>query len=117
MSDKIEGTLYQKATEHMRHAKFLQRDQAIQGLGLQKVDKTVIGPGKASTAIARIFDKVDFWVNEKNPENNHYYTFGWSGLVSMSMRYQDARRFYTELTQEIEKFRAQGIEPKVRIYV
>lgn len=113
--DEIEGTLYEKATLHMRHNPFFRRDQAMQDLGLQKIDKDNIAPGKASTALANLFDLVNLWTSGRKSENNHYYTFGWHALVSEKLRHQAAKKLYAELTQEIQKFIKQGINPKVRI--
>lgn len=106
--DQIEGTLYQKATEHMRKNPFFRRDQAMQDLGLQLIDKTSMLPGKASTALANIFDQIDLWTTGKKPETNYYYTFGWEALVSQKVRYRNAEQFYAELFAEINRLKLLG---------
>ncbi len=114
--DETDGTLYEKATEHMRHNQFFRRDQAMQDLGLQKIDKTTIMPGKASTALANIFDQIDMWNAGRTPESNLYYTFGWDALVSEKIRHKNAEKFYAELFEEIQRLKALGLNPKIRIY-
>lgn len=106
--DKIEGTLYEKATEHMRQNPFFRRDQAMQGLGLQPIDKSAILPGKAATALANIFDQIDMWTSGKNPAHTYYYTFGWDALVSETIRARNAQKFYQELFDEINRLKAAG---------
>jgi len=113
--DNIEKTKYKRATKHVRNSPHVSKEQAIQGLGLHKIKKSDTGPGKAATALALIFDQLDEWLNKRKNNHNHYYTYGWSGLVSQKARYEEAKRFYKELTQEIAQFQKKGIDPKIRI--
>jgi hypothetical protein len=48
-------------------------------------------------------------------EQNHFYTFGWSGLMSQSRRRMEAVRFYNAISQELETYTKKGIYPKIRI--
>lgn len=49
------------------------------------------------------------------PSNNVYYTFGWSGLLSGRIRYLEASHLYELLLQELKKYHANNIFPKIRI--
>ena len=115
IQDNIEKTKYTRATKHIRSSPHITKEQAIQDLGLHKIDKTNIGPGKAATALALIFDQVDLWLYKRKSKLNHYYTYGWSGLVSRKARYEEAKRFHKELADVVYKFKKEGIEPKIRI--
>jgi hypothetical protein len=105
--DQTEGTLYQMATDRMRHNPFFMRDQAMQDLGLRPIDKTCFEPGKAATALANIFDRIELWTTGK-PDHTLYYTFGWEALVSEKIRMKSSRRFYQELFDEINRLTKQG---------
>ncbi len=67
----------------------------MQGLGLQPIDLNNYSKGYASGAIARTYDHVLALCPAK--QKTHYYTFGWSGLLSFKYRYQDAKDFYQSL--------------------
>ena len=54
-------------------------------------------------------------INSSNYTKNYYYTYGWTGLLSRSARYNDAKEFLTLLEAEVAKFRAQGLNPKIRL--
>lgn len=115
LQDSVENSQYKRATAHVRRDPSILKEQAIQGLGLKKIDKKNIAPGKAATALALIFDKLDFWLHGRKKELNYYYTQGWSGLVSCKERYKEAKLFYAELADLIEEFEEKGINPKIRI--
>jgi hypothetical protein len=54
--------------------------------------------------------------NTSNAIKNYYYTYGWSGLFSKKAQYNDARNFLFELEKEVARFKAQGIQPKIRLF-
>jgi len=113
--DTIEGTFYQRATTNIRNDPFFTRAQAMQGLGLQKIDKTSRKLGDSSAALATIFDTIDHWYHQRPAHLNRYYTYGWSALVSKKSRQKDALQFIHELSNEVKRLQAQGITPKIRI--
>ncbi|MCK5633151.1 hypothetical protein KAH94_05345 [bacterium] len=113
VKDRIEGTFYQKTTRELRGNNFFRKNQPIQGLGLKKVNLEV-KPGNAPGAIANVYNELDTFLYQRDPSKNHYYTFGWEGLITKSTRYKASQILYGQLTQELEKFHSQGIKPKIR---
>jgi len=112
--DDVQDTIYSKTVEYMRLDPYFYLNQAMQEFGLKKIDLFDLQPGNASNAIAHIYDQVTHMTNPNT--QNHYYTFGWSGLLSPSSRYQDAIRLLQELTHELkEKFWSKNIMPKIRL--
>ena len=114
MRDDIENTVYSKTVYFMRTDKHFHINQAMQGFGLKKIDITDIKPGNGTNAIARIYDEVDR-LNDRPTRNNHYYTFGWSGLLGPTIRYKEAEKLFVGIERELEKYHTQGIYPKVRL--
>src|SRR5579871_2473041 len=112
--DDVQDTTYSKTVEYMRMDPYFYLNQAMQEFGLKKIDDTDLQPGNASSAIANLYDQVTKMVAPNT--TNHYYTFGWSGLLSPSSRYQDSIRLLQELTAELkEKFWDHNIFPKIRL--
>lgn len=115
LTDNVQDSIYYHTVQLMRDDSFFYQNQAIQNRGLQKIDISKVGPGQAPSFMAYLFEYMNNHIYTINAPINHYYTFGWSGLLSRSARYTDAKHFYGALQEEIKKFRAQGIEPKIRI--
>ncbi len=114
MRDQITDSIYARAVEIMRVDPFFFQYSAMQGLGLEKIDPTLKREGYASGAFALSYTSFD-QLNNQNNEKNIFYTFGWSGLLSTQIRYYEAEIFYRALENEINYYRAQGLNPKVRI--
>jgi len=111
--DQIENTMYELYVTKIRQDKIVRENQAMQELGLKKIDTTRTDTIDGCPALAKLFDKQYEWIN---PDiKNHYYTFGWSGFMTPSKRYNDAKKFYKSLNQEIKKFHDKGIYPKTRL--
>ena len=115
LTDSVEDSQYKKATAHIRKDPSILKEQAIQKLGLQKINKKDIRPGKAATALALIFDKLDFWLHGRKSNLNYYFTEGWSGLVSRKERKKESKQFYIDLANLIQEFKQKKINPKIRI--
>jgi hypothetical protein len=115
ITDRIEETLYSETVKYMREDDFFFKNQAMQEIGLHKIDPDRIEKGYASGLVARQFDMVEKLTNPYCNYDNHYYTYGWYGLLSTRIRYYDAIPLYRSITAEVTKFRAQGIEPEVRV--
>ena len=114
-NDTIENTVYEKTVEYTRNDTYFFQNQAMQKCGLKKVDPANVYPGNASGAMAAVFNKVNFMVSGQLEQNNYYYTYGWSGLMSTNRRYQDAIDLYAGLKKELALFAQRGIKPKVRL--
>jgi len=112
--DDVHHTIYSKTVEYMRLDPYFYLNQAMQEFGLKKIDLNDLQPGHATNAIAHIYDDVTKMVYPQ--ETNHYYTFGWSGLLSPTGRYADSIKLLESLTQELEqKYWKYGIFPKIRL--
>ncbi len=46
---------------------------------------------------------------------NYYYTYGWSGLLSAKSRYNDAKKLFIALEQEVDRLKRQNLNPRIRI--
>src|SRR5579863_4232360 len=112
--DDVHHTIYSKTVEYMRLDPYFYLNQAMQEFGLKKIDLNDLQPGHATNAIAHIYNDVSKLVYPL--ETNHYYTFGWSGLLSPTSRYADAVKLLEQLTDELEeKYWKNGIFPKIRL--
>lgn len=115
MTDDVHNTVYSKTVERMRNDPTFYQNQAMQGIGLKEIDPTNPSKENASNVIAMTFEYMSQFAHPDQLIENHYYTYGWTGLLSPQQRYIDAQKFYEELAQEVEHFRKQGIDPKIRI--
>jgi len=114
MQDDIENTVYSKTVELMRQDKYFHFNQAMQGFGLQKINLYDLSKGNATSAVASIYDKVTKFSGEPHSDN-HYYTFGWSGLLSPTVRYKEGENLFNSILKELNIFWKQNIYPKVRL--
>lgn len=114
LRDQVADSVYARAISIMRKDPFFYQYSAMQGLGLQKIDFER-NSEYTSGAFACAYDSF-FQLNSQGSLQKHiYYTFGWSGLLSNQIRYQEALLFYEQLHKEIEEYKKQGIVPKIRI--
>lgn len=115
MRDQITDSVYARAVEIMRNDPFFYQFNAMQGLGLHKIETELTQEGYVSGAFALAYGSFSA-LNTRNPdEKNIYYTFGWSGLLSTQVRYQEATLFYEQLEKEIAEYKNKGIYPKIRV--
>lgn len=113
MNDRVLNSVYSKSVELMREDEHFYWSQAMQGMGLQHLDPTDLRATKAGNAIARIYDEVSHILDPH--EENYYYTFGWSGLLSPTQRYYDAQEFFLALEELVQTFKKEGKNPRVRV--
>ncbi|MFC1842814.1 hypothetical protein ACFLYU_04105 [Candidatus Dependentiae bacterium] len=112
-NNKIENTVYEAYVNNARRNNFFNKNQIKQALGLRKIDRTRRDTNDACSVIANVMDLQYSWSTA--PTKNHYYTFGWSGLMTSDKRYQSAKKFYNAFSSEIKKFHDKGIYPKTRL--
>ncbi|HEV2601151.1 MAG TPA: hypothetical protein VGT41_02535 [Candidatus Babeliales bacterium] len=115
MTDRVESTIYSETVRVMRDDHIFYQNQAMQDLGLHPMDPSRIEVGNSSGAMAAAFEIVSQFVNPNKTIINHYYTYGWSGLMSESKRYTDAINLYQSVAALVAQLTANGISPKVRI--
>ncbi len=115
LSDNVEDTVYSETVRYMRQDDFFYKNQPMQELGFHKIDTERIQKGYASGLTGRLLNEVERLTDPCNTYENHYYNFGWYGLLSARIRYFEAIPLYKALTKEVEQFRSQGIEPEIRL--
>ena len=113
MKDKIEGTLYEKTVELMREDPFFFKNQAMQQLGLHRINPELI-EGNSSASLSFILDEIG--KHYGLDDNNIYYTYGWSGLLSPKTRYRDAMALFQSIDKEVSRLKAQNFDPRVRVF-
>ncbi|MBY0110371.1 MAG: hypothetical protein K2X90_04645 [Candidatus Babeliaceae bacterium] len=116
MLDEVENTPYEKAVDLIRTNPYMYQNQPMQQYGLHPVDYLTRKPGKAAALFAYIYDTVlqEAFSHQKR---NIYYTYGWSGVLSESIRYKNALRFYDELSLEYKKQCSMYPGQKVKICI
>lgn len=115
MTDNVDNTVYSDTVHLMRHDPIFFQNQAMQNIGLYEMDPLRVEKGNASGAMAFAFEQMSQFVNPDKEIRNLYYTYGWSGLMSVSRRYKDAIGLYQAVAEKVAELKRQGINPKVRI--
>lgn len=115
MCDDVCNTLYSKTVELMRLDRHFFKNQAMQGFGFIKVDPTIVERGYTPGAIANLLNDVTAWCEPEKKFENHYYTYGWTGLLSPSQRFEDSKGLFLGLEKLVAEFKAQGHNPKIRV--
>ena len=119
VKDDVQGTVYKKIVGKMRKHPYFYQDQPLLQRGLIKLEPTfdlkkTDNKKYAAYPIAKAYEEISEYA-KPCMEENVFYTYGWSGLLSQKRRCFEAVRFYNALSQEIAQFHAQGIHPKIRI--
>jgi hypothetical protein len=119
INDSLDGSTYEKVSQAIRKDPFFYQEQPILELGLKPISPSFFpapttGYRFAVHPIMSGYNQVLEHVKPRR-EINHYYTFGWSGLWSKTIRQKEGLRFYNSLAQERARLKAQGISPKIRI--
>ncbi len=119
LKDDLYGSLYKDINKRMRQDPFFYKDQAMLQRGLVPISPTfnIRQADNKKCAAFPIIKAYDIVQNIVKPgkEQNYFYTFGWSGLMSQHRRRLEAVRLYNGLCEELEKFKQKGITPKIRI--
>lgn len=111
--DSIEESVYYRSTEINRRDPFFYKNQAMAGLGLNKIDIKNPHNSAAAPILAASFEEISLQAG--NPPSDQYYTFGWSGLVSNKLRYLESAFLHQDLDKLIKKLKIEGFEPKIRL--
>ncbi len=112
VKDDVDGTHYSKTVELMREDPFFYKNQAMQQIGFHQVDVTNT-TGNSSASLAYIINEINEQYGLKKV--SHYYTFGWSGLLSQKHRYIDAKQLFQSLNKEIALLKRQYKNPLIKI--
>ncbi len=115
LRDKIEKSLYEKMIFNLRKTQYLYQSQPMQGIGLIPINKENENSKIGAHCMEELFEKQYNFYNSK-PRIRFYYTFGWSGLLSIEKRKEEGENFYRALKQEVARLRSQGYEPLINIH-
>lgn len=117
-NDTVENSYYSKVIKKMRKDPYFHQEQPISQRGLVHITPTLTPPENpfkfAAYPLIACYDTIDQSISETK-KINHYYTFGWSGLLSQRMRRKEATRFYNALSEECAQLLKKGICPKIRL--
>lgn len=120
-ADDLKDTAYRNVSKKMRDDDFFFQDQPILARGLHKVIPTFsinsqTNKRLAAYPIIKAFDELYKTVPHNQNTVNHFYTFGWSGLMSQNKRRLDALRFFNCLTEELAQLKITHKQtPKIRL--
>lgn len=114
MSDDIHGTIYEKTVELMRRDPFFYKNQPMQGIGLHKIDLLPVTQGDASRAMATLLQEINARIG--NPTNTEYFTYGWTGVLSATTRYNESVRFFQTLEDMTQSYIDKGFEPELTLF-
>lgn len=114
MHNKVENTLYSISLEYMRANKYLYQNAPTQGLGLEYINPLYNTCKSGAHTIRELFEISAIFYKIK-PANRRYYTFGWNGLLNMKERFVESEKLYKDLTLEVARLRAKGLEPSITI--
>lgn len=119
LNDHISGSTYRNVTKKMRMDDFFFKDQPILDRGLRRftptLDPTEINNKKyAVYPLAKAIEIIEQTVRPHH-EQDLFYTFGWTGIISQQSRRFEAIRFYNALTEELAKLRIENIVPRIRL--
>lgn len=118
LQDNLKGSAYVKLIRKLRKDPFFYQEQPILKRGLIKIEPTFdLLPNGNKFAAYPIMAGYNEIAKTIKPEREilHFYTFGWSGILSLTKRRNDALRLYNALSKELKHYRKMGINPKIRI--
>lgn len=118
LHDSVKGSFYEKVVTRARSDQFFFKNQPLAQCGLISFEPSFECHESvgffAAYPIAKTFDLMCDQV-QKDAEQRHYYLFGWSGLLSQESRRQEALRLLNLLSEEVQKFKDQKIDPKITL--
>lgn len=112
--DDVEDCVYSTTIKFMRSNEYFYQNQAMQSVGFCPIYRDM-KRGNGAGAFAYTLERMSELYGLPQ-HNNYYYTFGWCGLLSAKARYSEAAILFDALEQEVERFKRNGITPKIRIF-
>ena len=110
--DEVDGTLYEKTVELMREDSFFYKNQAMQRIGLHEVNASNT-TDNSSASLSFIMEEINQHYGLQ--KRSHYYTFGWTGLLSKKRRYIDAKELFISLNNEIAQIKRHYNKPNIKV--
>ena len=117
-SGNVSGGEYARIVGSMRDDEFFYQEQPMLARGLVAFEPTFEQQdGKYKLAAYPIANAYEEVAQQLHPGKviNHYYTFGWSGLLSAEERTKASQEFAKELVREYATLQKSGISVKIRI--
>jgi len=106
IENNLEQSSYKSIVKIIRDDPFFYQFQAMQQVGLCKIAPLACASKSemASSLFATLIEKIS---PTKSDDVSLYYTFGWSGLMSVTERYADAQCLYTSVRNEYYRLQKQ----------
>ncbi len=115
LTDNVKESIYAETVLGMRDDPFFYQNQTMQGRGLIPIQLNPLQkPGASASLMANVYEQIN-QLKDTQATQNLYYTYGWSGLLSRSERYCDAKQCLLDIEKEVLRLRSLGINPKVRL--
>jgi hypothetical protein len=112
--DDILDTIYAHTIHHIREDSFFYINDGMGPLGFTKLNMFDITKGLTANTTAYLYNEISR-LSGLEYTNNHYYTYGWSGLFSIKERYKESEALLLGIHNLVKKYTQNGIKPKVRI--
>lgn len=115
--DKLDNTLFKGLCAKTRGSSYLYYNQLMNGFGMHQVFlKDIGGPVVTSKNILQVFDEISKEVFQVD-NNDLYFLYGWTGLLSLKERVNDAGLLYKDILALKEDLSLSGINnPRIRIF-
>jgi len=116
MQDNIKDTYYEKSVSIIRENEFFYKNQPMGPIGLHYIDplQHLSQKNNSSLAMVYIFEQMQKLAGDKKAAHR-YYLFGWSGLLSPRGRYEDAKKLFELLDQEIQRLKPDHNDIRIRL--
>lgn len=113
INDNIDNSIYTKTTQLLRDDPYFYKTHPQQGEGLRKAFPiTPFDPHNGAQLFSLMFDLVSQQVHFPN---NEFYSFGWSGFLSIKARRLAAEKLYNSLAALYASVLAEGDIPHLRV--
>jgi hypothetical protein len=113
LCDCVEHTSYAQNAKKLRSHPRLFGEQAMQELGLHPIIRSDNTAYSGPYALSLSYDGISHIFTPH--QENTYYTYGWSGILSAKRRFYEAFDFYDALKKHIHELKSQHKNPKIRI--
>lgn len=95
------NSLYTTIVNTLRNDNYFYQAQPIQQLGLHPICPHDLATGKAANLVGHLYE-LQYRKLNNNHQEGSYYTFGWSGLLSVQARREAAEELYHALHTILE---------------
>lgn len=112
-ADRVENSRYETVTTNIRNNLPLHTSQVIQQQGFHSVD--IKNPLSSSAALfCSLYEQISQKLNQ-HKQHSLYYTFGWSGLLSLRARRDASFDLFEHLNKICAELEKKGVKPHIRL--